>query len=607
VLFFWQFGDEGVVAFATDNMLSYPSRARLLSTMIVAAAGVGLVATAYMVVTGIAGVVAIRRLSRLLAPLTLLGLVPALLVPPTWDAASATLAIAAFTLLFERLLRVSLRELASISGSSSEDPLTASAPALSSRRRRWGGLVVTACALFYGVYMSIYTVYSHRRFGTYGFDLGQYDNIFWSTLHGRPLRCAPLNLFENWHELANHAELSVFFLLPFYAIRPNAETLLIIQAFVLGLGAIPLYLFAVRRLPPIYAAALSICYLLYPPMHGANFYDFHFQPVAGTFVLFTIYFVDARRWILAAIAFVVALGCREDISVGLALLGAYLVLSGYRPRAGAIMTAAGVAYFAVMRFYIMPRLGPTWFADIYKELYPQPNGPHSFAGVMQTLMTNPFYVFRTLLTAEKLRYFLQIAVPLALLPLRRSYLLPALVPGAIFTLLTTAYSATTDIGFQYSGHFTPYVFAASALMLAAYRAGRHPKIKLRAATAAVAMGTFLCTLHWGAFPPGGVIRSGFANVSFTPPRPADVQKGRDLKELDAMIPPEATVAVSEQEMPHVSGRLNVLTLKYATNSADYILYGHGSMGADVASKAVVSGEYVELAQRPGLGLLKRNR
>jgi hypothetical protein len=70
-----------------------------------------------------------------------------------------------------------------------------------------------------------------------------------------------------------------------------------------------------------------------------------------------------------------------------------------------------------------------------------------------------------------------------------------------------------------------------------------------------------------------------------------------------MIQPDASVAVSEQEMPHVSGRLNVLTVKYATNSADYILNGHASMGADVASRAVANGEYVELAQRP----LKRNR
>ena len=47
----------------------------------------------------------------------------------------------------------------------------------------------------------------------------------------------------------------MFFLLPFYAIRPNAETLLIMQASILGLGAIPIYLFAIRRLSIPYGCA----------------------------------------------------------------------------------------------------------------------------------------------------------------------------------------------------------------------------------------------------------------------------------------------------------------------------------------------------------------
>ena len=117
---------------------------------------------------------------------------------------------------------------------------------------------------------------------------------------------------------------------------------------------------------------------------------------------------------------------------------------------------------------------------IYKDLYPQPDGPHSYGGIIYTLATNPIYVFRTLLTEDKLRYALQIATPLAFLPLRRSYLLPALAPGFLFTLMTTAYPPTTDIAFQYSGHFTPYLFTASAVALAAYAGQRQAICALQA-------------------------------------------------------------------------------------------------------------------------------
>ncbi len=375
----------------------------------------------------------------------------------------------------------------------------------------------------------------------------------------------------------------------------------------LGLGAIPLYLFAARRLPRFYACTLTLCYLLYPPLHGSNFYDFHFQPIAATFVLFTIYFIDTRRWILAGITFIVAVGCREDISVGLAWLGLYLAVAGYRARAGTLMAISGAAYFVVIRFYVMPRFGQNWFSEMYKDLYPRPDGPHSYAGVILTLASNPMYVFQTLLTTDKLRYFLQIVAPIAFLPLRRSYLLPALVPGAMFTLLTTAYEPTIDIGFQYSGHYTPYVFTASAVMLSVYRSGTDASVKLRAALAALVTATILCTLHWGAFPPRGFVKGGFAHIGFDRPSAEQEQKARDLAELAAMIPPEASVSVSEEELPHVSTRLNILTLRSGTNLADYLLYGVNSNGAGHAAKALQDGEYVEIATRPGLELLQRKK
>jgi uncharacterized membrane protein len=340
-------------------------------------------------------------------------------------------------------------------------------------------------------------------------------------------------------------------------------------------------------------------------MHGANFYDFHFQPVASAFVLSTIWLVDARRWIWCALTFLVAISCREDISVGLTVLGLYLLLTGHRPVAGAIMAVVAATYFVVMRFYVMVHFGPSWFSEMYKELYPGPDGPHTYGGIITTLMTNPFFVFRSLLTQDKLRYFMLILAPIAFLPLRRPYLWPAVIPGSIFTLLTTAYPPTIDTGFQYSGHFTPYVFAASALALAGYGSDPRGKARLPAAACALAIGTFLCTKQWGAFPPTGSIKGGFIQVGFTRPTEADQQKERDLLELAAMIPAGALYAVSEQELPHVSGSLDVLTLRDGIGPAEYLLYGTGSIGANVGEQALERGEFSEVARRAGLFLLKR--
>jgi uncharacterized membrane protein len=596
VLFGWQIASDLAVDFLRANLLEPALRVRLIASML-AAAGVTAVGAAVYVRHGSFHAIArLRRTALLVSPLTLAGVVPAILAKDaTQEPLTVVLGYAAFTLLFERLLRVSLQAVDDASGGA--------ATYRPSRRSRVGLFIAVAAALFYAGYMSTYTIFAHMRFRTYNFDLGQYDNVFWNAMHGRPLVCTPLGLFSNWSSFSSHADLGVFVLLPIYALYPHAETLLALQSTILGLGAIPLYLFAVRRLPTWSACTLAICYLLFPPMHGSNFYDFHFQPVAGTFVLLTIWAVDARRWVWLTISFLIALSCREDISVGLTVLGLYLVLARHRTKAGFLMAVAGATYFVVIRFVIMPRFGTGWFSDIYKDLYPQPKGPFSYGGVMQTLITNPGYVFRTLLTADKLKYFCQIMVPVAFLPLRRAYLLPLLAPGALFTLLTTGYGPTIDIAFQYSGHFTPYIFTASAVALASYRGVR--PAALRAGVAALVVGTFLCTRMWGAFPPRGSVRGGFAHVTFDRPTRADLQKARDLAELAAMIPRDVSFAVTDEELPHVSGHPKVLALREGPAPADYVLFSPSSGGGQHGTNLVASGEYVEVASRPGLQLIRK--
>lgn len=595
--------------FVRANRLAWIIRHDALLSMGVGAAVVAFAAIIWMWRRGAVGVQQVHRLSQRCAPAILLAAVPPLLQPKAWDPFTAALTISVFVLLAERTFRARLAA-TEPRGPGPTDGASPSRLAPIQRRvlafvRRWGpAALVVGGAIFYAVYMSIFTIWSHRRFGTYNYDLGQYDNIFWSTLHGKPLRCAPLNLDATWSELRNHAELSVLLLVPFYAIRPGAEMLLIIQATILGLGAIPIYRFAARRLPQSYALFLALAYLLYPPLHGGNFYDFHFQPIAAVFVLAMIDFLDERRNWAAAIAFVAALGCREDVSIGLAVLGAFLALSGRRVRAGLIIAGLSSAYFVLMRFIVMPRLGPWWFGEMYSGLTPEGNG--GFGGVIATLLTNPTFVLRTLATQDKLKYALQILVPLAFLPLRRPYLVLSVIPGAIFTVLTSAYAPTTDIGFQYSGQFTAYIFPAAALALAAYGGSRGESIKRGAALRAGLLATVLATIHWGAIPPRVTVHGGFGEIAMTAPSPADRRRDRDLRELHAMIPRDASVAVSEMEMSHVS-HLNMRGLSDGVFDADYILYalGAGFYGSIHADEALARGDYEKIAERPGLALLKR--
>jgi uncharacterized membrane protein len=605
---------DWLASFISANTLTLANRQRLMMGMVI---GAGIFLAFGVVAARWDDGKRLRRAAHILAPGILLGLLPPFLTKNAWaNPLNLAFSIGIFLLLAERLYRMSFAALAETVSEPSPGRFGRLARSVrfgvaaardvlvSPRVRRWAPLVITVGAtLGYALYMSIFALRMHGRFQTYGYDLGQYDNIFYTTLHGFPMRDTPLHFDRNWEQLRGHAELSMFFFLPFYALHPGAETLLVIHACMIALGAIPLYRFAARRLPRSYAATLAVAYLFYPPTHGLQFYDIHFQPISAAFVLFVIDFADELRWWACALAFVLALGCREDVSIGLAMFGTFLLLTGHRRRAGITMAITASIYFVVMRFIIMPSFGPFWFQDTYKDL--QPQGAPNFGGIIATLISNPIFTMLSILTTEKLRYALQLLLPLAFLPFRRSFLVVSFIPGSIFTILTTQYAPTIDIGFQYSGHFLPYLFTATVIAISMYPAEGPGHERRRAALAALITGTILCGVHWGAIPPRDSIHGGFNTFSMRAPTAADRQKDKDLKELHALIPKMASVAISEAEMPHVS-HLWMRTLRDSTD-ADYILYGtsSGYAGGTNAERVLASGEFEKIAERPGLALLRR--
>jgi uncharacterized membrane protein len=545
----------------------------------------------------------LSRRAQLAAPLLLAVALPGLLAMDPWgDSFTLAVLLGAVVVAAEPLFRLS----AAARPADDANARPGLAARIPERWRRHGPLLIAvALACAYAGYFIFLTLRSHAKFNTYNWDLGQLDNQFYNALHGRPFRCTPLIREGNWSELRNHAEFTVFALLPFYALHPAASTLLVLQCLLLGGAAIPLYRFAARRLPPAWALLIVAGYLLYPPMHGAQLFDFHFQPVAAAFLLWAIDSFDARKMRWFWFFWLLAIGCREDVSMGTAIIGVTLVLSGVRVREGAAVAVASGVYFVLMRFVVMPLVGPWGFADLYKQLFPA--GENSFVGVLKTMTTNPLFTLRTLVTPEKLRYAMQILAPVAFLPLRRWSLAAAIVPGAVLTFLTTEYGPTLDIGYQYGCDFVPYVFPAAALALAAYRADANGRVKARAAAATFGLASLLATAVWGAFPPRKTYHSSYGFINWTPPTP---QERRRLQALDAamkLVPRDAVLAASDRELSHVSNRIECWNLAVGTQGADYIIYTHIDPippDRDQVMRAFATG-WVSIFDTPEIGLLKR--
>jgi uncharacterized membrane protein len=335
------------------------------------------------------------------------------------------------------------------------------------------------------------------------------------------------------------------------------------------------------------AAALALAYLLYAPMHGPSFFDFHWLPLSIPLLFGLFWALAAGRSATAWGIVVVLLLVREDVSIGLVVLGVFLAASGARRRFGVVLAAVALAWFVLVKGVIMPAAGPAPF-DVFHRALMAPGG--GYGSILGTLVTNPVFVVGTLLEEPKLVYALHLLAPLAFLPLRRPALLLLALPGFVTTLLTSGYGPTISIAFQYTAHWIPYLFGGCVLYLSLVRSAS----ERTAAVLALCLGVTLHSRQFGAVLQQETFVAGFERVGFS-------FDDRDRDRLDrfaalsARIPPDASVAATEREVPHLSTRRTMYTLALANGAADYLLVARDHMDTGASKQmldaALASGAY----------------
>jgi uncharacterized membrane protein len=590
-----------LAGFLERNVLPMTVRNVLFGSMLVGAAVLLLGALGYLIVRGRQGVPVLRTASEVILPLCMVGALPSLFVAKPWAHKPTTflVGLAIFVLVLERAMRRSLTAFPESIASRLREVLTFR-PAV----RRWLPLgVVLLGSLGYSIYFSYYTILNHQRLGTAGFDLG--INVSWcyNALQGSPFRSSVLFGPDGGNFIGGHAIFAMIFWLPLYALFPGAEVLLIFQATMVGFAGSTLYLFASTQIPRWSAVVVAYAFLLFAPLHGPNFYDYH-ELLPPLFFHFLLYWAIATNrnkllWVLVPVLWMF----REDISWGMTVLGVFLIATGLRPRLGAVLAVTSLIYFITLKFVIMPRLWNGWFASIYKDL--QAPGDSGYASVVQTVLINPAYFLTTLLREEKIIYFLHMFAPLAMLPARRWALVLLAIPGFVFSILTTGYPPTISIAFQYTCHSIPYIFAASVLSLRVLGRGVLGVVKRRAVLTAIAVGVLSHSYVFGAVLQHETFIGGFSKVEFVM-TPAEKKRYETLKRMVKMIPQSASVSATENEVPHVAVRLDTYTLKDGAFDADYLLIraGGGVSGATL-NELLAGNRYGLVTQGDGLYLFKR--
>jgi len=190
-------------------------------------------------------------------------------------------------------------------------------------------LAVFLSSMLYALTFSYFMVLKHQLFMTTGWDLGIFDQVLYSTLHGKPFYYTVennVNLSSCF--LAVHFSPILILLVPFYAVYPSAITLLIFKSFALAFAAIPLYLLANDVLKDKRTSLLvSIAYLLYPPLHGAQWFDFQQAALLPLLIFLSALLMTRHRWKSYLITLLLILMTIEYAAIIMLLLGLYYLVS----------------------------------------------------------------------------------------------------------------------------------------------------------------------------------------------------------------------------------------------------------------------------------------
>lgn len=476
------------------------------------------------------------------------------------------------------------------------------------------GLILTAgLAVIYSSFMAWLTLARHSRFLTHAFDLGIQDQAFFTMLtRGYPL----VTLYGDTpvNQLGDHFTPFYYLLIPAYAVFGDAKALLVIQAFFLGLAAIPVYLLA-RQLQPgrsvILSFALAVSYLLHPALHGVNTFDFHEIALAPLLLLWALYFLESGRTRLMVAFLALAVLTKEEVSLSVAAIGVYLLLFRNQSRLGLWITGVSLLYFALVSLVIMPGLGGG--PDLGRFAALTPTNDTGLLALLDGIVSNPLFAFsQALLDGEKLAFLALLFLPVIFSPLwaRARWLTaaPALAV-ALFASTPVQYS----IGYHYPAIMLPFVYylAMAGLRRNALRPqlGHGPDLPSRQAAAAVAILVASLAMNW---------QFGWVyGKRYQPPPPPDAHRQAVVTML-AMIPSQASVSTISDLVPHLSNRESIY-LWPVVAQADFILFDSdlqanfwpfGSIdprGEAIAYLLpyVTSGEYGLVREEDGVVLLQR--
>src|SRR6185437_1710958 len=140
----------------------------------------------------------------------------------------------------------------------------------------------------------------------------------------------------------------------------------------------PAFWLARSHLGSAYAGlTFALVYLLFPGLEAAQMYDWHAYTLTAPFLLAAFCFLESRRYGWMIVFLVLAASTKENAPLDAVPLGAYLFVTRRKLRLGSALAVAGLAWFAVGSYLVVPHFnseGQAWLWTRYGGMGGSPLG-----------------------------------------------------------------------------------------------------------------------------------------------------------------------------------------------------------------------------------------
>ena len=411
-----------------------------------------------------------------------------------------------------------------------------------------GTWVVLLLVAAYTAFFTNRTLDIHHGLGTSSYDSALYDQGLWLMSRFQ----TPFVTLMGRNLMGDHTSFVLVLMVPLYWFFPAAGAMFFVQAAVIGAGAIPIYLYARKRLGSDWLGVVMACvYLVHPAVSWTNMENFHPDAFLGVFVGFAIYGALERKWRLYAVFVVLSLMVKEDVSLVVVPLGLWVAIKRDR-RIGLLTIFGSVAFMAVAMLVVMRSLIGVPTRNGWRIPF---GGPFGF---VETSLRNPTQVVDHFRSEGRPWYVWQMTSPVAMMFLRKPSV-AAISALVLFTNVLSTFWYQFHIQYHYSLIAVPALVMGTTYALGSIpRTGRWNRYQ---SISAVAVAAVLAGYVWAPLP-----FTHYQPNYWAPDHPV-AQAARDII---SDVPEAASVSAHYGITPHLAYRKEIYQFP---NPFRVVLYG----------------------------------